>query len=118
MNAQEIYNTVKAGLASQGWIPSVDAYGWCAFRDNLGRKCAAGWLIPDEVYDDHMEGEPIEQLFELYSELEHLSRHVELIQKLQDAHDSFVRDVWHKPSRKESLQVWVERVAVECGLHP
>lgn len=61
MNKQEIFDKVWAGLSSQGWAKSMMRPGSqaCAYRGALGRKCAVGWLIPDQEYDPIMEGLPI-----------------------------------------------------------
>lgn len=62
MTNQEIFNTVVAGLASQGFERSLCSASEltcfsCALRGEGGKKCAVGWLIPDEKYFPGMENE-------------------------------------------------------------
>ena len=57
MNNQEAFDTVVAHLRKQG-RPSVfpsNALRGCAYRGADGLKCAAGCLIPDEMYSIHFE---------------------------------------------------------------
>lgn len=63
MTNQEIFNIVWRGLESQGWQPSLLAdTDMCAYRGTHQRKCAIGWLIPDDKYDPFIEGCPISVL--------------------------------------------------------
>jgi len=54
-SVQEAFERIVRGLASQGWKPSLKPRGKdsfvnaCAYRGEDGRKCAVGWLIPDDV---------------------------------------------------------------------
>ena len=58
MTNQEIFNTIYLGLESQGFKRSRDEMrGYCMFRGDNGMKCAAGWLIPDEEYDEDFENQ-------------------------------------------------------------
>lgn len=54
MNAQEIFDTAAVGVIRQG-RQSANAFGTCVYRGPNGRKCAAGFLLPDEVYDPSMD---------------------------------------------------------------
>lgn len=56
MTPEEVYKN----LVNQGG-PSATLGGegdrvFCRYRGPNGRKCAAGWRIPDEEYDPNMEG--------------------------------------------------------------
>lgn len=60
---QDAFNAVYTGLAAQGFCRSMGTTGSCAYRgtyrdENERRpaKCAAGHLLPDELYHSHMEG--------------------------------------------------------------
>lgn len=53
---QEIFDIAYRGLASQGFKRSKDG-GACAYRDSNGRKCAIGWLIPDDKYTPYIEND-------------------------------------------------------------
>jgi hypothetical protein len=49
MTNQEAFNIAYIGLAKQGFERSIEA-GHCQFRTRSGKKCAIGFLIPDEKY--------------------------------------------------------------------
>lgn len=85
---QEIFNTVFAGLASQGWQMSVNHTGSCMYRGGEdGMKCAAGHLIPDAAYDVKWEGctaDDVPFFAENFS-----AEEFEMIDDFQYLHDSF-----------------------------
>ena len=56
---QQTFDLVARALLAQGG-PSMSA-GMCKYRGDCGRKCAAGWLIPDSKYDPDLEGVSIEK---------------------------------------------------------
>ncbi len=60
MNRQEIFDRVATHLLTQGgksWLVRYSSGGGeCAYRGEKGLKCAAGILIPDELYTADMEG--------------------------------------------------------------
>lgn len=60
MTLQEMFDVIYKGLASQGFAQSR-LHG-CAYRGGEGRKCAAGWLIPDDKYDESWEGKGIHRI--------------------------------------------------------
>lgn len=91
MTKQEIFDKVVAGLASQGFERSVDAESphRCMYRGAEGRRCAAGWLIPDEQYRAGLEKLPVVSaavcgvLVGLVGE-----ENILFVQALQDVHDN------------------------------
>lgn len=96
MTKQEIYDTVCKGLAEQGG-PSIrcNESGMrtaCLYRGPGGRKCAAGLLIPDDLYRPDMDTATytsFRRVVERYPELRELIGvdNLKLVQSLQDAHD-------------------------------
>lgn len=54
-NAQEAYEFIRAFFIKQGtygyYYDEVEGVGSCCYRTVKGKKCAAGCLIPDEIYD-------------------------------------------------------------------
>jgi len=56
MNNQEIFDTVVNHLRAQGRKSINESSGVCLYRGPDGTKCAAGILIPDELYKPEMEG--------------------------------------------------------------
>jgi hypothetical protein len=87
MTQQEIFDTVVRALGIQG-KPAMDGIK-CAYRAPDGSKCAAGHLIPDDVYQPEMEGTHIRKVLHSYSALDGLRPHTDLLMDLQDAHDFF-----------------------------
>lgn len=48
MNKQKIFDTVWNGIVSQGGASIDPVTVTCLYRGPNGRKCAAGWMIPNE----------------------------------------------------------------------
>ena len=89
---QEAFNATFIGLRDQGFHRSLadGTTTFCAYRGAEGRKCAIGFLIPDESYSDVIEGrgggsrEVIKMTgFEYSGEI------VNFFTRLQCAHDDF-----------------------------
>ena len=64
MTKQEAFDKAVRGLASQNWELSMRqgpdrGSSFCAYRGIGGRRCAIGWLIPDNEYHAGMEGEAV-----------------------------------------------------------
>ncbi len=53
---QQIFDKVVTHLFKQK-IPSIGSCGECSYRGNNGLKCALGIFIPDEIYNNNMEGD-------------------------------------------------------------
>ena len=85
--AQEVFDIVAVHMLKQK-SRSVnchpDSGDKCAYRGDDGRKCAAGCLIPDKVYDSKYE-DILWQDLVLDHDFPH--NHAELIAKLQQIHD-------------------------------
>ena len=112
LTAQEVYNQVRDGLKSQGWLKSEAAhnYAGCAYRGAGGKKCSAGWLIPDSLYQEKMEGLTFHSVIALFPELVHLKSNARLITALQQAPESGVSP--------EALQANLHDVAIRFRLVP
>lgn len=94
---QEVFDHVVGALLKQG----KPAYNMttvmikdkfvnkvaCAYRDDDGNKCAAGQVIPDDVYVKGMEGKVITSLIATYAALAHLGQCSGVLSRLQSAHD-------------------------------
>ena len=97
MTNKEVFNKACEGLASQGWIVSFDQTGgYCAYRGDDNRKCAVGWLVSDDTYDDDIEGLGVRELSWMHVgqqifKKNHISsseRSIEFLADLQDLHDN------------------------------
>lgn len=85
MTKQEIFDKVWTGLKAQGFQQSVSDDGLCKYRGLNGLKCAAGHLIPDDVYSPKMEGATADDLPWFRAEFN--KEDLEFIFKLQLVHD-------------------------------
>ena len=92
MNAQEIFDTACAGVIAQG-MQSVngDVCMYRSERKGVKLKCAAGHLIPDEMYESGMERATWDKLVQLY-DMSHFAGHQNLIISLQCSHDFCVHE--------------------------
>lgn len=86
MEKQEIFDKVATHLATQGRQAALNNEA-CVYRTSDGLKCAAGILIPDDVYQPSMEGKPIDIIIEGYEGLDNLRSNHPIILSLQRAHD-------------------------------
>ena len=93
MNQQEIFTKVKDHLLSQNQKSEIKEV--CLYRHG-DLKCAAGVLIPDELYEEDMEHQPWGALIGKYPELKAITNvdgH-RLIHELQAVHDSYEPCFW------------------------
>jgi hypothetical protein len=98
-SAQELFETVVLHCRKQGEKAHVklgEGDYSCRYRDPMGRKCAIGCLIPDDVYKPAMEGGdvgdiiakdllPLSLAAEFYKNLRLLSA----LQKVHDQSNTF-----------------------------
>lgn len=108
-NRQEIFDTIVLGLLEQN-AKAEDATGECMYQTKTGRKCAAGQLIPDNMYDPRMERNNFKALYNgtskdyseeilvemPFPEIETLCapEDVDLIADLQGIHDNVPITFW------------------------
>lgn len=90
MTKEEIFVKSVVGVIVQGG-GSFDDIG-CRYRGPNGRKCAAGQLIPDELYKPEMERKSV---WSLRRDLPEIlcwdPAHDDLVSSLQFAHDGAAR---------------------------
>ena len=91
MNNQEIFDKVYQGLKAQGFKQSLlDGPGTiCMYRGEGGMKCAAGQLIPDEVYNVSMEERGIVYNIDWFKQ-NFSPEALDFIRELQTIHDRSV----------------------------
>jgi hypothetical protein len=109
MTPQEIFNTVRTHLLTQG-CHSRAGGGGCRYRGDEGTKCAIGCLIPDYMYDSGFEGWSVGPLVSTHPRMAELfgpEPPLLLLDRLQAVHDENPVDEWEDR---------LERVAVEFGL--
>ncbi len=97
MTNQEVFDKVATHLLTQNRKSIIG--NACKYRGPNGLKCAAGILIPDDVYDSCMENVVIDTILREIPELAHLLPFSSLLFDLQQIHDW--KDV---PNWKAELQ--------------
>jgi hypothetical protein len=114
MTLQEIFDVASIHLLNQGErsIEKEMLHRYqesCAYRGMDGLQCAVGALIPDELYDENMEGQNAQEGIMLpaygyaYDETPDQSK-LDLLDTLQDIHDAYCPSQWHKMLRGVALE--------------
>ena len=108
--AQKVYDTILFGLRKQA-APSIEMVNdrpACRYRSKDGKKCAAGMLIPDELYKPEFEIWAAEHtiFLPLWHQLG-LTPFLSLIQACQSAHDDLPNNLiyWLKHWESKMKQV-------------
>lgn len=84
----------------------------CAYRGNYGRKCAAGWLIPDEKYTPDLEGSSVASSVDETVRLDSIEGRACRLAKiiLEEGHDlSLVRDL-QKMHDRTHADLWSQEI--------
>lgn len=108
---QSIFDQVARHLLTQGSKSRDARTDMCFYRQDGGRKCAVGCLIPDELYTDEIEGCTVDELLFDHPEfsekfgLEDGDEREQLLFDLQKTHD--VCDV----------DSWLEKLEWIAGIH-
>lgn len=110
MNKQQIFDTVVKGILSQGGESFNSGTGYCAYRNGQGRKCAIGWLIPDEIYTSNMEY--AYSVDDITNKIGIDAEHDAFCFELQMIHDSSGRAGLgnHRKSDEDFLSEWKKRM--------
>lgn len=89
MTNQEAFDKVKAHLLLQNSRALYKNRG-CCYKDQNGKKCAVGCLIPDELYEDRFEGSGVIELLRKSTNLRALFDGLDAIflMDLQLVHDT------------------------------
>lgn len=104
----EVIDYVEDFLLKQG-EPSFLAFEGCLYRHPKGLKCAAGCLIPDNLYDSSMEGKSTRRLpFDFRP-------HTKLISDLQTIHDRGAGDYGVSAAPKPRSQSFNDFILQEIG---
>lgn len=95
MDMQTAFDKAYLGVMQQGGasMAQIERGGGlrCAYRDGKGRKCAAGHLIPDELYGREKEGMAFDMLCGAEPKIRDLFDSwdvIRFVQKLQRCHDN------------------------------
>ena len=113
MTHQEIFDFVWTKLYEQG-EQSTDDFR-CKYRTLDGLKCAVGHLIPDDLYEEAMEGHSVITINKNYSLPSEVfnPNNICLLQDLQFAHDFAGTTDF-----RENLAFHMRDIALRMGLSP
>jgi hypothetical protein len=108
MTKQEIFDRVWNHLNAQGRAAAKQTplgQGACQYRakleDGTVLSCAVGCLIPDELYDEKLEGQTVEMLYRTLMQSPRVKaiwdvlgrENLGLLADLQSAHDNILKTV-------------------------
>jgi hypothetical protein len=110
---QELFDFVLAAIRKQG-RPSMNG-AHCMYRAADGARCAAGHLIPDDLYDPEMEGKPIGIVMVARPGVI-ACEDVPFLGELQGAHDHAGRAYDGGPAFLRRYEYNMEKLARENGL--
>ena len=104
MTNEEAFRVSADGLLEQGCVSTAfgQAPYLCRYRGAEGRKCALGFLIPDEEYDASMENAEIGTLKKSCPSLQGLNE--KMLQRLQSIHDRRSPQKWRDELRKMAVK--------------
>lgn len=88
--AQEVFDLVTGHLLRQN-AKSQNEDEWCLYRGPNGLKCAAGFLLKDDVDFRHIESNNWSEVIKILGITEH---HEILIWHLQRIHDDYDCEDW------------------------
>lgn len=108
---QDLFDRVATHLLRQG-KRSMSSNGIeCAYRGQNGLSCAVGCLIPDDAYHQGLEG--LTATAKSIQDGLPFSVNVDLLQRLQDVHDTTEPPVWRNRLR-DLAQDYDLKVTVLC----
>lgn len=116
MTDQEIFDKVARAIKAQGRGSSSG--GYCRYRGPDGTKCAAGHLIPDEMYSPSMESQGVKMLRGTYYKLPWDESQDGLVANLQFCHDNAVKIYPQIVGFMATFLCHMRTVANERGLDP
>lgn len=95
LDNQKVLDKVIAHLFQQRY--RCQLFSSCAYKGPNNTSCAVGYLIPQELYDRGMEGEPVQTLIKRYKGVASLfdGVSVTLLAALQGAHDEMRASAEH-----------------------
>ena len=95
MTVQEAAQRIYDWFVVDGNKPSLGPRNECRYRGPNGTRCAAGVLIPDDLYEEQMEGDPISWVFDKWPAVkEHFGEAASFVDKAQYVHDSAAHASW------------------------
>ncbi len=110
-----VLNALENGLFPSFREGIIEKDKMCAYRGNKGRKCAIGCLIPDEEYNESMEGASASSLLTTGSDYKAVSTlkifNDNFLNKLQIIHDDIcIRNKYAQEWTQLEKEEFKERV--------
>ena len=102
LSDQELFDKVVNHLRVQGCKALENEH--CKYRTASGLKCAAGCLIPDDMYKPSMEGMNIIGVIQNNPNLEDVISNPGLISRLQFIHDWIEVMSWEESFKGVAIQ--------------
>jgi hypothetical protein len=105
MNTQEAFTAIVEHLRKQGCRSQQEDDAACLYRGPKGLRCAVGALIPDELYEESMEGINVASLLivkrEDYPKIADLlgSVDISMLEEMQNIHDFQEIEDWENRFR-------------------
>lgn len=130
MTKQQLMQRTYNLLLAQGGPSASDAPwngptgGICLYRGDGGRRCAAGWWVPNLLYTKDMETKRVHRLFIMDGLRGWLLRlwwrvhgiEVNFLDDMQGAHDLAARDQHYGMAWKDALKTRFGRLAQQHNL--
>jgi len=107
LDAQDVFDIVAWNLLRQNARAVAFDRVKCMYRAPDGKRCAIGWLIPDDVYSKALEFFGVRDIAQRLIGSEHarfarfLYRHMALLRALQEMHDANLPVEW--PTRLRAI---------------
>jgi hypothetical protein len=123
MTPQQVFDSVVYPLIAQNARATGDDGVRCMYRAPDGRRCAIGWVMPDDVYHKTLEFMGIRHIApqllntnygDAYARF--LYRHMDLLRALQDMHDARYPEEWPRCLRAIAKQHGLDPIAVSRAL--
>lgn len=114
---QETFNLVLNRLREQGEPSMTGDKDLCLYRGERGLKCAAGHLIPNNLYDKSLEGLSADSP-EVKEILLNLGHDIPLCVALQDIHDNWDVPEWERKWRELASEEGLNYSAQEKAVGP
>lgn len=92
MEDQKVFDAVADGLLAQNEKSTEKDI--CRYRGPRGLKCGIGFLIPDTLYSEDMEGHTVGTLMEEFPGIDDFEWNFDLVCELQELHDGCNPDEW------------------------
>ncbi|MGF6792730.1 hypothetical protein [Paraburkholderia sp. 35.1] len=101
LDTQDVFDIVAWQLLRQNGQSMAHESARCRYRAPDGKRCAVGWLIPDDVYSPRLEHLGVRDVAAILCKTDHgirfaefLCRHMSLLRDLQGMHDARAPAEW------------------------